>query len=269
MSMILTDAQRLLLSRFSDGLARAGRGELVSGAFLSPSDRALLERTAKEQGVLDCLVFFGGYPDAERCRLFILPAYLADFEGTAAEKLQEHFAEELEEAICPLLICGSGYRALSHRDHLGSILSLGLERDALGDIVLLDDHSAVIFCGKRIGTFLSQTLERVANDKVTLSAFTVDRHFAPKQTTQKITDTVASDRLDCIVAALTNLSREKAQALIRTGLCQVNYLPEDRTDLSLTPPTVLTIRGFGKFNLLSFDGETKKGRLRMSAEKFI
>ncbi len=269
MNQILTDAQKLLLSRLSDGLERAERGELVCGHFLTPSDIALVVEYIRERKMTDRIFFFGGYIAAERKRFFVLPSYLSDFEGDNAEKLKECFPEELSAAVQAILVRGSGYRALSHRDYLGSILSLGLERDALGDIVLLDATSAVIFCGEKIADFLLETLEKVANDKVSLSRFTADESFVPKRTTQRITDTVASERLDCIVAALTNLSREKAQTLIRSGDCEVDYLSEERCDLLLTPPTTLTLRGYGKYTLLAFDGETKKGRLRMVAEKYV
>ena len=80
---------------------------------------------------------------------------------------------------------------------------------------------------------------------------------------------MASKRLDCVVGALTNLSREKAQALIKTGLCEVNYLVEQRVDAEVKTPCVISARGYGKFNVLSFDGETKRARLRLVAQKYV
>ena len=72
-----------------------------------------------------------------------------------------------------------------------------------------------------------------------------------------------------VVAALTNLSREDAQSAIRGGLVEVDFEPEERVDLSLTPPVTVSVRGFGRYVLCSFDGETRKGRLRLRADQLV
>ena len=71
------------------------------------------------------------------------------------------------------------------------------------------------------------------------------------------------------MAALTGKSRDAAREAITSGLVEVDYTPEERPDRSLTPPVLLSVRGTGKFRLLPFEGETKKGRLRLRAEKFV
>ena len=86
---------------------------------------------------------------------------------------------------------------------------------------------------------------------------------------ETVSDTVASARLDCVVAALANLSRERAQEAVRSGLCEVEYEVAEVCDMLLEVPCVLSIRGVGKFRLLSLSGPTKKGRLRLMAEKYI
>ena len=87
--------------------------------------------------------------------------------------------------------------------------------------------------------------------------------------TVPINDTVASRRLDCIVGALTNLSREKSQNLINSGMCEVDYLPELRVDRQIDEGAVISVRGYGKFFIKAFDGETKRGRIRLSAAKYV
>ena len=90
-----------------------------------------------------------------------------------------------------------------------------------------------------------------------------------REKTVAVNDTVASPRFDCVVGALTNLSREKAQSLINSGLCEVDHLPEIRVDRQIEAGAIISVRGYGKFTVNSFDGETKRGRIRMSAEKYI
>ena len=269
MKLNITDAQKLLASRAEDYLSMADRGKLVCGNFLTPSEAAFVAVCMKELGARGRFFLFGGHKEAERKRLFVLPSFLSDVDGEAEEKARDYFPDDLASSVRAVRIQGSGYRTLSHRDYLGSLLALGIERTSLGDVAVLDDHSAVVFCTDKIFDFLLTSIDRVASDKVTVSEYANISELEVKREYLPISDTVASNRLDCIVGALTNLSREKAQTAIKSGLCEVNYLPEDRCDLALSIPSTVSVRGYGKYDLLSFDGETKKGRLRMVARKYV
>ncbi len=259
----------MLTARISDFARRSLSGELSVSSFLSPSEVAVARVILSEKKIAHRAVFFGGYSEAERQRLLLLPSYTDDFDGDSAEKLDTYFSDECREAVCSLIIRGSGYRQLSHRDYLGSVLSLGIERDAIGDIVLLDKTCAVIFCSGKIREFLKGSLERISTDAVSVTDFDVTGNFSAHREFKRINDTVASNRLDCVVSALTGLSREKAQEFIKKELCQLNYMTECRCDRSLETPCVLTLRGYGKYILRELDGFTKKGRLKMSADKYI
>ena len=269
MKLNITDAQRLLASRIEDYLKKADRGELVCGNFLTPSDAAFVGAYMKEIGMTNRFFLFGGYNEAERKRIFILPSFLSDIEGEAEEKARAYLPDEMSGLIRAVRIQGSGYRALSHRDYLGSLLALGIERSSVGDVAIIDEYSAVVLCTDKIFDFLIASIDRVASDKVTVSECESVSELEIKREYMPISDTVASNRLDCIVGALTNLSREKAQTAIKSGLCEVNYLPEDRCDVPLSIPSTVSVRGYGKYDVLSFDGETKKGRLRMVARKYV
>lgn len=216
---------------------------------------------------------FGGYADAERVRIFILPDYLEGYvyelDEIIAPDLPSKITDAINEAVTAVKICGSGHKLLSHRDHLGSILALGLERDSIGDIAVIDDNSALAITSKCLAEFLLTDLHRVANDVVKVSILSRGESIDIKRELMPINDTVASARLDCIVAALTGISREKAKSLILSGFVAVDYRVAADCDTIISPPTLLTIRGYGKYNVRSFNGTTKKGRLRLCAEKYI
>ena len=273
MSKVNLEEKDLLLARIEDALERCERGIPATLSFLTPRQRRWAEASLAQRGATDAAFFWGGYPDAERVTLFLLPEYLLICLSRIpslcepAEVLS--LLEDSEREVTSLRITGSGFRTLCHRDYLGSILNLGLERDVLGDIAVQNEHEAVLFCTSTVARFLLESLERVANDKVTCRLYSPDDTFTDGRRYQPISDTVASPRLDCVVAALTNLSREAAQNAIRSGLVELEYEVEERTDLSLTPPAVLSVRGYGRFVLRSFDGETRKGRLRLRADKLI
>ena len=269
MSGTISDAQRLLAARLDDMIGQSARGELVCGNFLSPADAAFLKRLATERGIMGSLFLFGGYDGAERQIPVILPEYVSGYDGNASQKAREFFPEEISEAVRAIRIKGSGYRSLSHRDYLGSLLALGIERDRLGDIVIENEHEAAVFCSGSVREYLLTSLDRIASDKVKVTEFIPDAEYRAKRDFLPISDTVASERLDCVVAALTNLSREKAQSAIRGGLCELDYTVEERCDREIIPPCIISVRGHGKYNILSFDGETRRGRLRLVAQKYV
>ena len=267
-------ADTLLAARVGDMLRVAERGECAVSPFLTPQERVRTERQLARAGVTESAVFWGGYTGAERRRLYLLPSYLLSVPELLPPQDTDPVTNPAgvvgrEDAVAAVRIEGSGFRELTHRDYLGSLLSLGLERDVLGDIAVQDAHTAVVFCTARVAEFLPGALERVASDRVRCRIYLPDADFTDGRRTVPVSDTVASPRLDCVVAALTGKSRESAREAITDGLVEVDYLTEERPDRSLTPPVMLSVRGVGKFRLLPFGGETKKGRLRLMAEKFV
>lgn len=279
-----------LRRRADDMIRQTARGIVTKSPFLSPREAHTLSVYLGEKGYGKNCFFWGGYPEAERTRLFLLPGYLTELIGADTERdfsfeepepdvhtkegypvgLIDRYTDGLiTEAVAALYVKGSGYRDLSHRDYLGSLLALGLERDVLGDIVPDGDFSAVVFCDGRIAGFLRENLRRVGNDAVKLTEYTVPDGFTGNQRLTPIRTTVASERLDCVIAALTGLSREAAQTAVRSGLCEVEFETETKPDRTLIPPCRLSMRGYGRYQVYAFEGETKKGRLRISAGKFV
>lgn len=259
----------MLIARITDFVKRSLSGELAVSGFLSDAEIYHARIILSEQRILKRCVFFGGYGEAERRLLLLLPSYTDDFEGSAEEKLDSFFAEEKNSSVAALQILGSGYRELSHRDYLGSVLALGVERDVIGDIVIIDDCKAVLFCSGKISEFIKASLERVSNDAVKVTYFDAADSLSARREYKHISATVASARLDCVVGALTGLSREKAQDMIERELCQVNHITEQRCDRTVNAPCTLSLRGYGKFILRELEAKTKKGRIIMSADKYI
>ena len=251
-----------LLARAADLYRRAENGELVFSSFLTPREQHILKtRSTRSAQPLFC----GGYPEAERARALFMPAYMRDLDDDVREALLQ---EALQEAVVPLLVKGSGFHALSHRDFLGAVLHLGIERDAIGDLCAASEHACILFCDRVMATFLKESLLRVAGDAVTVSEAMLPPDFNGGRSFLPLTDTVASPRADAVVAALCNLSRERAQALFARELVQMNYEPLEKYDREVPEGAVLTIRGYGKFIIRALSDKTKKGRYRLLAEKY-
>lgn len=263
----------LFEARLEDAIRKCTSGSVAHIPFLTMRQRRRAGRILDARGLHDAYWFWGGHSTAERVCLFLLPDYLTAIlpeDATAREAaLFDYLAEELTDAVVSLSIKGSGFRNLSHRDYLGAILGLGIERDAIGDIAVQDAHSAILFCPRTLAEFLMGELTKVGADTVRCRECTLDETFTDGKQYRPVSDTVASPRLDCVVAALCNLSREAAQNAVRSGLVEVDFEPEERVDTVLTPPITVSVRGHGCFVLRSFDGETRKGRLRLRAEQLV
>ena len=270
---------RLLLSRLDDLCGRGERGEAAVSPYLTPREAKYARVHLSARIKNGTAVLWGGYEGTERARVFILPDYtegLVDPDLLAAHPVAaldgaglEEPADTLREAVCPILVNGSGFRELSHRDYLGSVLGLGLERDAIGDILIPDAHSAILLTDSRVGDFLVTQMEKVATDTVRVSRLPEGTPLAGTRRLQPVSDTVASRRLDCVVAALCNLSREKAQTAVKAGLCELDYEVVEDCSATVDAPAVISVRGYGKFAVQAFDGVTRKGRMRLVAGKYI
>ena len=272
------DAIRALYARLDDLARAAARGELVVTDFLTPRERKYATAYLSSRNSEGTACMRGGYDGAERVRAVLLPDYVAglvpaddgeDVEDALRVAGFSELADGVRDTTAALKITGSGYRELTHRDYLGSVLGLGLERDAVGDIQVADEHTAYLIAKGEIAEFLLQNLTKVASDTVKVTLLSGGEVVPICRRTQAISDTVASERLDCVVAALANLSRDKAQTAVRSGLVEMDYETAEDCDEIVTPPCVISIRGIGKFHVTAFDGETRKGRVKLRAEKYI
>ncbi len=257
---------KIAFARLDDMLKRAERGEVVVGGFVSPRELRVFTEYLNGKGAHGRYLCFGGYEDAERKRIFILPDYITNADKY--EDVSQYLDKEPTEA---LLVSGSGYRKLSHRDVLGSLLALGIERDVIGDVAFFDDNgfSAIVFCDAVISDFIIGELSRVANDAVKVKRIEIDIDFKPYHSFLHISDTVASSRIDSVVAALCSLSREKARAVVVSELVEVDFALEARPDRQISAPCTVSVRGYGRFKVNSVSEPTRKGRLRLDADKYL
>ena len=261
--MSIQDDFSLLLSHARDLCERAESGVVTYTEFLTPAEQLRLTHSLCAH---DCLLFDGGYAAAQRRRLFFLPPYMA---GAHEALLEEWLADIRADSLVALEIRGSSFRELAHKDYLGAILNLGIERCAVGDVCVTGPFTAILFCGSVISKFLIEHLTRVANDAVRVEPFHVPADFDGGRTFLPIHDTVASARADAVVAALAGVSRERACELLRRGLVEIDYEPWDKPDRPVTEGCVIVIRGKGKFVIRSLSDTTKKGRIRLSADKYM
>ena len=256
----------ILFARLDDLYRSAERGLLVSTSFLSPRDLHFALDYLKRTGRTARSVAYGGYADAERRRIYLLPDFM---EGVT--EVGEFAAYGFESDISAVEVVGSGYRKLSHRDFLGSVLGLGLERDVVGDILVSEGEvpSAVIICDAEVSPFICENTVKVGSDKVKARVICTEDIVPPEKRFLHVSDTVASARLDGVVSSLASLSRDRAKEIVLDGAVEVDYEVCMRPDKALVAPCTLTVRGVGKFRINSLADKTKKGRVRLDADKYV
>lgn len=265
-----SDAFKLTAARV-DALFDRAAGVPVSSPFLTPAEQYFLARRPERAGQAGQALFFGGAPGAERKKLFVFPEYIAALAdgGDLYETAVQFLGADAFSDIAVLKVSGGGFRDFTHRDYLGSLLALGLERDSIGDIAPIDDYSAYVFVDCRVAGFLQSTDVRVASDRVKITRAALPEGYRIERKYREIADTVASARLDGVVAALCNLSREAAKDKITAGEVEQNYETVERPDAPVRAHDAISVRGHGKFCIDSVDDPTKKGRFRLRAKKYI
>ena len=145
---------------------------------------------------------------------------------------------------------------LSHRDYLGAILGLGIERELVGDIIVRE-KSAYVLCLEQIADYICANLTEVRRTAVRVTAETGPvPDLAPVLKEEHLN--VASERLDAVIAAFCGLARGKAEELFTAERVFVNSLPEKRGDRRLKEGDVFSVRGFGKGIYGGIAKETKR-----------
>ncbi|MGL4732947.1 MAG: YlmH/Sll1252 family protein [Fusobacteriaceae bacterium] len=158
------------------------------------------------------------------------------------------------------------FRELQHKDFLGTLMSLGIKREIMGDLVVEENLCYGIIL-EDFFQMISDRVTSVATIPVKISE--ADEVEIPQPKFMEINDTVASLRLDSLVASALGCSRSIAESLIESGDVSVDYLAEKKTSKLIAPPSVITVRKKGKFLFFRELGQNKKGKIRIQLKKYI
>ena len=249
------EAEELFKKRAQE-LARTAyvRGIVTFTDFLDMNEINIIHTINwKASGV--SLKLFGGYEMAER--------QIAAFVPEALSYIWEY------PIVCLCIKPDSARYAevLSHRDYLGSVLNLGLNRGKIGDI-MIDEKSAYIFVHEKIASFLQEQLIRVRHTSVWCEPI-MDMHTIPRPKTTEIRGTVASIRLDSVIALAFSTSRNSILPFIEGGKVFVNGRLITSNGYTLKEQDIISVRGKGKFRFGEFISSTKKGRCLVTVYRYI
>lgn len=244
--------KKLLASKIAD-ISRAAEKYCSPqfSAFLDPSSAAFVKNNIYSGSNID-FEFFGGYEDAERVVFCAKPDWI----------------EEVSYPIKPVLIKLKSRDVLTHRDYLGSILSLGITRDVLGDICIFE-NSALVFCKSDIADYIVTNLTKIGNKGVECGEFFGDfEKFVSKKVVRESIN-VASERIDAVICAAYKLSRSVCCELISQGRVNLNFEQCQKSDTKLSEGDLISVRGCGRIRFIGLGGMSKKGRLYVEIDRYV
>ncbi len=245
----LTSEETRLLDRARGEARRAERtGRAVCGKCIPLSQQHLIAQAANESGIAYSVC--GGWPDAERVQYCLHP------EDTAP----------VFSGVWLHVSWNARFSSPSHRDLLGSLMGLGMDRDLFGDLLVEDGH-AYVFALPELARRLPVEWQSAGHAALTVEEMDTPPSIQPPQGTA-LRMTVSSPRLDAILSDSLHLSRARSADLIRAGHVSLNHREELRTDRILHPGDLLSVRGFGRVRIDSIGEETRKGRLPVMCTLF-
>ena len=225
--------------------------------FLDLRQRAMVERlcAALRGSAPEATCFFyGGYEDAERTIALFLPDY--------ASLEESHPIAVIRVTLPP------GSRRLAHGDYLGSLTGLGIKREKIGDILTCETGADILVL-EEIRDFLLYNYHTAGRTSIKTQAVPLRELRTPQVSTTEQKDTVASLRLDNVIASAFSLSRIKAAQAIRTGMVFVNSLQAEKPDMQVREGDKLVLRGKGKAYLRQVGQRTRKDRIFIVTERHL
>lgn len=197
----------------------------------------------------------GGYEESERKIVFIYPFYME--------------YEDIDEKLRFIQIEGNfKFKSISHKDYLGSLLSLGIKREKIGDIIIHDNFCQVVVTFD-ICDFILMNLEKVARNNVKLKEISKSEIIYNTPNYKDVNFTVSSSRIDCIVSGLYNISRQESAKLISNEKVQVNYEKITSCSREIKPGSLISVRSKGRAQIINIGDLTKKGKIKVQGKLLL
>lgn len=190
---------------------------------------------------------FGGYSEAEQQRILIYPEYY--------EPGESDFEISLFEINYP-----KNFKTLSHGQILGTILGTGISRGNLGDI-LTDGQRWQFLIDSKMEDFIVMNIEKMGRSTVQLEKIPLTDAIENADKWQKKDIIISSLRIDTVIAKSMNLSRNDAVKLIKQNRIKLNWASIDRPDIEVEEIDILSVRGYGRIQILEEKGTTRKDNL--------
>lgn len=245
--------ERLALSKALDQMVLSDRYASARATdFMTPSRAVSFLPYLKMPGMK--VYPFGGFSEAERQVLLFAPDWA--------------LVEEEDYQISCIKVTPKRPAEWNHRDFLGAILGLGISREKIGDILVSPEYG-LVFAKTDLCPFLLSHLTSVGREGVVCEEAPLSMAGSFEHKTEEITGTVASLRLDTVLALALRASRSAALGWIESGRVQINWVPCVKSDAHLSEGDLLSVKGFGRVRLQKIGGTSRKGRQFVSLLRYL
>lgn len=252
----MTDEERIVGAHALDKIESVLRGEEAAYTnFLDPHQQELVEGMVRQVPEVR-YTFVGGFEQSERKRLVVIAEYM--------------MWDVVRYPLAYLEIQGNfHFQEVSHRDYLGSLMGLGIKREMLGDIILLQDGGCQVVAAPEVKDLIRLQLTKVHQVPVEVREIGEEQLVLPEEKMKEITSTVASLRLDAVASAGFSMSRSQMVKIIKAGKVKVNFQAETDPACTIKPDDVISIRGRGRVEIKEITGETRKGRIKLTLNRYM
>lgn len=221
---------------------KAYQGGVTLLGFLDDAEISILEGMIKKHPSIN-VYFDGGIKNSDRLRYIITP-----YDDTNID-----FKINVYE-----IIYNKKYYEINHRSILGSLMSLGIKRECIGDIII-NDNGAYFASTQEISPFLLEEFKAVGRAPIELKLVDKDIYNVVKYDAK--TYFLASVRLDSVIAEGFKISRNEAQEFITNGLVYINHILCQNSSHNVKIDDIISVRHKGKIKLMEIGGKSKSGRI--------
>ncbi len=242
------DEDKIIVRKLIDLANKAYKCNIVTySSFLSLSQISLFMAQKKDFDFVEYNLY-GGSLQSER-KIIAFRPFNSDY-------LEYEYPIDIIK-ISPLSLKYS--EVLNHRDYLGAIMNLGIERQTIGDIYCQENEAYVCALSK-ISSYLLDNLDQIKHTHIKMEMLEPNQDNFISSKTEEIELISASQRVDAIVSAITKLSRTKSIELFNQKKIYVNDSSYENYSHPLKEGDILVIRGFGKYIYQGSNAQTRKGK---------
>lgn len=197
----------------------------------------------------------GGYDQAERSMIYIYPFFME--------------YEDIEDSLRFIQIEGNfKFKNISHKDYLGALMNLGIKREKVGDIIIHENFCQVVVSND-ICDFIIMNLDKVSRNNVAVKEISKEDIIYNSPNYKEVSFTASSDRLDCVISGLYNISRQDSAKYINGEKVHVNYEKITSVSKVVRENTLISVRGKGRAIVSEIGDLTKKGKIKIKAKLIV
>lgn len=214
--------------------------------FLTPREQQVVQVLVNE--FEDVVVRFeGGFKNAERKRAIIIPAYLS---GELFDQTVVGYEVQYHHRLV----------TIEHRQVLGSLTALNIDRALVGDILVLETGKIYVAICEEFASFIMQYFTKVGRHPISLLKVDI-KGLEKLEQYEENEYIISSMRLDVVVASLMKASRSEVFEYMKQGNIQLNFKLEQNHSYQCKIGDVISIKRYGRYKLLVQKSITKSGRI--------